>query len=151
MSHPSPSPDPRHPRLPILPRHPDPPCGSVTWHWLPGKGRGIIATADFPAGTEVERSPVIVVPKADLLVRAQPMTVPDQYLLYWSDETGRELCMGGGFLMFYNHADDPNIEFIDGPDPETMSVITLRDVQRGEELVYDYGVDLWFDPVPPVG
>jgi SET domain-containing protein len=104
-----------------------------------------------PAGTELERSPVIVVPEADLLVRVGDRTVLDQYLLYWSDEPGRECVMGGGLLMFYNHSDRPNVEFRTGPEPETMSVVALRDVAAGEELTYDYGITLWFTPAPPGG
>ncbi len=125
----------------------DAPVGLVGWRVIPGKGRGVVALRDCAAGTEVERAPVIVVPKADLLARPGGRTVLDEYLLYWSDEPGREACMGGGLLMFYNHADDPNVEFRDGPAPETMSVVALRDVAAGEELAYDYGIPLWFEPV----
>ena len=127
------------------------PAALVGWRHIPGKGRGIVAFHDFPAGAELERSPVIVVPEADLLRRPSSRTVLDQYLLYWSDEPGRELAMGGGFLMFYNHSDHPNIEFCTGPDPETMSVIALRDIAAGEELVYDYGIELWFTPAGEAG
>lgn len=55
--------------------------------------------------------------------------------------------MGGGFLMFYNHGDEPNVEFEDGPEPETISVIALRDIAAGEELTYDYDIELWFTPI----
>jgi SET domain-containing protein len=57
--------------------------------------------------------------------------------------------MGCGLLMIYNHSDEPNIEFRDGPEPESMSVFAIRDVAAGEELMYDYGVPLWFTPAPP--
>ena len=109
---------------------------------------GVAGGVQVAAFVILLRAPVIVVPLGDLLHRPVPQTVPDQYLLYWSDEPGRELVMGGGLLMFYNHADDPNIEFRDGPDPETMSVFTVRAVRAGEELAYDYGVPLWFTPAP---
>ena len=95
---------------------------------------------------EVERAPVILVPATDLLDRPGKLTVFDQYLLYWSDEPARELCMGCGLLMIYNHSPDANIEFHTGPDPLTMSVITTRAVRAGEELCYDYDCDLWFTP-----
>lgn len=108
----------------------------------------MIAAVACKAGTEVERSPVIIVPETDMLTRDNGLTVFEQYLLYWSEEPGRELVMGGGLLMFYNHSDDPNIEFETGPEPETMSVVTLRDVEAGEELTYDYGVPLWFEKLP---
>lgn len=123
------------------------PQGLVTWQTIPGKGRGVVATRDCPAGTELERAPVVIVPDFDILQRDAPRTVPDQYLLYWSDEEGREHALGGGLLMFYNHSSQPNVELRDGPEPETMSVFALRDIRAGEELVYDYGIDLWFRPV----
>ncbi len=122
------------------------PTGLVGWRHIPGKGRGIVALRDCPAGTELERSPIIIVPDADLQKRPSSPTVFDQYLLFWSDEPGRELVMGGGFLMIYNHSDRPNIALRTGPDPDTMSVIALRDIVAGEELVYDYGIELWFTP-----
>lgn len=118
----------------------------ATWRHIPGKGRGVVAAEDIPAGTEIERSPVVIVPAGDLLEREDPLTIPDQYLLYWSDEEGSELAMGGGLLMFYNHNEVANVEFDDGPYPETMSVFALRDIKAGEELVYDYGCEIWFTP-----
>ena len=137
-----PAPDERAERVALAP------CGRVTWRHVPGKGRGVVAVGAWPEGTELERAPVIVVPLADLVHRPERPTVPEQYLLYWSDATGRECAMGGGLLMFYNHSDAPNVEFHDGPDPETMSVIALRDIADDEELTYDYGVPLWFRPAP---
>lgn len=123
-----------------------PPLGLVTWKPIKGKGRGVVAVKACKKGAELERSPVIFVPDSDLVDRAHPDTVHDQYLLYWSDEPDREVAMGCGMLMLYNHSSDPNIELDDGPDPDTMSVIALRDIKAGEELRYDYGVDLWFEP-----
>ena len=128
----------------LIPR----PTALVDWKLDERRGRCVIAAVACVAGTEVERSPVIIVPETDMLTRDAGLTVFEQYLLYWSEEKGRELVMGGGLLMFYNHSDDPNIEFETGPEPETMSVITLRDVEAGEELTYDYGVPLWFEKLP---
>ncbi len=122
------------------------PVALVGWRQISGKGRGVVALRDCPAGTELERSPVIIVPDADLLKRSSGRTVLDQYLLHWSDEPGREHAMGLGFLMLYNHSKRPNVEFRSGSEPETMSVIALRDIAAGEELVYDYDIELWFTP-----
>jgi SET domain-containing protein len=122
----------------------DPPFGLVTWRNFAGKGRGVVSRIDCAKGTELERSPVIVVPADDLLDHEHRDTVPDHYLLYWGDEPGRELAMGCGLLMIYNHSSKPNVELRDGPEPETMSVVALRRIAAGEELMYDYGVPLWF-------
>ena len=128
---------------------PRPPLGLVTWRVIRGKGRGVVAVFDCKEGTELERSPVIIVPSRDLVDRDASDTVHDHYLLYWSDDPDREVVMGCGLLMIYNHSADPNVELCDGPDPETMSVVALRDIVAGEELTYDYDVQLWFDPAPP--
>lgn len=120
------------------------PRGLVDWSNIEGKGRGVVALRACASGTELERSPVIIVPAAHLLDRGDDLTVLDEYLLYWSDEEGRELAMGEGLLMIYNHSDTPNVEFETGPEPDTMSVMALRDIAEGEELTYDYGVSLWF-------
>ena len=122
-----------------------PPSRLVAWRMIPGKGRGVVAMRDCPAGTEVERAPVIPVPRAEVFRRPGAPTTLEQYLLAWEEgEPGRELALGCGLLMVYNHSAEPNVELRDGPEPETMSVVTLRDVAEGEELVYDYGVELWF-------
>jgi uncharacterized protein len=123
------------------------PVGLVALRTVPGKGRGVVAVRNCARGTELERAPVVIVPDADILQREAPRTVIDQYLLYWSDEDDKEHALGGGLLMFYNHSTRPNVELHDGPEPETMSVFALRDIRAGEELVYDYGIDLWFDAV----
>ncbi|MBA3671104.1 MAG: SET domain-containing protein-lysine N-methyltransferase [Gemmatimonadaceae bacterium] len=124
------------------------PVGLVTWRVIDGKGRGVVTTRACTAGTEVERAPVVILPKRDILLRGGEMTVLEEYLLYWSDEPERELAMGGGLLMFYNHSARPNVQFDTGSDGHSMSVTTLRDVASGEELLYDYGVPLWFTPAP---
>jgi hypothetical protein len=111
-----------------------------------GKGRGVIALEDCDAGVEVERAPVIPVPASELPELDDGHTVFDQYLLYWSDEPGAEVAMGCGLLMIYNHSPDPNVEFHTGPEPLTMSVVTTRPIKAGEELMYDYDVELWFTP-----
>jgi SET domain-containing protein len=123
------------------------PAGLVTWRPIRGKGRGVVALTNCAAGTELERAPVIIVPAEDLLEFEHRDTVLDHYLLFWSDEPGKEVAMGCGLLMIYNHSDAPNVEFTDGPQPNTMSVVALRDIKAGEELTYDYDVPLWFDQV----
>ncbi len=122
------------------------PAGLVGWRPVPGKGRGVVALRDCPAGTELERAPIVVVPDDDILHRDDGYTVLDQYLLYWSDEPGREHALGGGLLMFYNHSTTANVVLRDGPEPDTMSVFAARDIRSGEELVYNYDIELWFEP-----
>ncbi len=125
---------------------PEAPTGLVGWRAVPGKGRGVVALRDCVVGTELERAPIVVVPDDDIVHRDNGHTVLDQYLLYWSDEDGREHALGGGLLMFYNHSITPNVLLRDGPEADTMSVFAARDIRAGEELVYNYDIELWFEP-----
>ncbi len=122
------------------------PTSLVGWRNVTGKGRGVVALRDCVVGTELERAPIVVVPDDDIVHRDDGHTVLDQYLLYWSDEEGREHALGGGLLMFYNHSTTPNVELRDGPEPDTMSVFAARDIRAGEELLYNYDIELWFEP-----
>jgi SET domain-containing protein len=44
--------------------------------------------------------------------------------------------------MLYNHADEANVEYVqDGP--RTITFLTTRAVEPGEELCIDYGEEWW--------
>ncbi len=52
--------------------------------------------------------------------------------------------MGLGYLVLYNHQDQPNtkqkIEF----DREVMTIIARRNISKGEEIFVTYGPKYWF-------
>lgn len=119
---------------------------TVGFREIPGKGRGVIALRKVGAGEVVEEVPAIIIPKKDLPVPLEG-TVFDRYLLYWSDEPGREFAIAGGLLMLYNHSYQPNVKLRDGSHPETFAVEALRDIEPGEEITFNYNCELWFTPV----
>ncbi len=58
------------------------------------------------------------------------------HVLWVEERPGRWVgCDGKNMLRYLNHADRPNVEF-DGLD-----LYALRNIQAGEELVFDYGED----------
>src|ERR1700744_5301666 len=82
-----------------------------------GKGRGIVALADIPAGTVLERCPVLVVPEADR--RKTDRTVIFTYVYMWEhgtteqnlyDGTGRA-AIALGLSSLLNHSYTPNAIF----------------------------------------
>jgi hypothetical protein len=58
---------------------------------IPGKGRGVVALVAAPAGTELERSSVILVARQDVPVREGAVTAFGEYLPYTSDTPDEEL------------------------------------------------------------
>lgn len=111
---------------------------------IAGKGRGIVATEEIAAGEVVERSPVLPIALADSQCPAL-----NDYSMAWGEVEddclpGEECCVGLGYLMLYNHSPRPNITIRRHFAEKEMSMVALRDIAAGEELVYDYDVPLWF-------
>lgn len=119
----------------------------IEWRDSPGRGRGVFARQDIQKGTVVESSPVIVLPDSEFLDGKTEDIKLHQHIFWWSDEVGKETALGWGYLALYNHSEkSPNVEMETGKRPETMDVRAIRDIRKGEELVFDYG-DVWFTPV----
>ena len=47
--------------------------------------------------------------------------------------------------MLYNHSRVPNIRLEGDYETMTITVYALRDIREGEELVWNYDCDIWFD------
>lgn len=103
----------------------------ITWGSSAGKGRGVFAAIDFVPGETVETAPVILIDAADVPNEG----VRDRYLFDWGD--GR-CAIGLGYLSLYNHSDSPNVLWEQHSDALTISMIAVRRIERGEELLFDY-------------
>lgn len=104
----------------------------------------MFARRDLRKGEVIEIAPVIPV-SADAIPAGE---APDGYLLMWDEDTkGEEHCMPLGYIMLYNHSDTPNIGLTSDMDTMSMTVTTLRAIKKGEELMWDYQCDIWFDEV----
>ncbi len=114
------------------------------WDYAQGKGRGVFARRDLRAGEIVEISPVVV-PDAQLFVSESYKPEIDKYILWWSDEKGRECALGLGYLMLYNHAAEKNCEFLRDYERLEITVRTIKDVKAGEELSIHYECPIWFE------
>ncbi|NSL88061.1 SET domain-containing protein [Chitinophaga solisilvae] len=113
-----------------------------------GKGRGVYTKERIPAGTRIETSPVLVLSNDDTGIVDQ--TKLHNYIFLWGVRETRS-CIALGFCSIYNHDYDPNCEYEMDFDAETMSIITRREIKRGEELFINYNGDVtdtspvWFD------
>jgi SET domain-containing protein len=107
------------------------------------KGRGVFALRDIKKGEVIEIAPVVTVSKANV---AENGEAPDGYLLQWDEETeGEEYCMPLGYIMLYNHRDEPTLELENDMDEYTITAKAARNIKAGEELTWNYSCELWFE------
>ena len=101
-----------------------------------GKGRGVIAVEDIPAGAVIEIAPVA------------PFSgeLPEElsgYPIAWNG--GQALVFGVAQMV--NHDSNPNVDFCCDFENLTLTLVADREIKKGEELLIDYDCPLWFTPV----
>lgn len=101
--------------------------------WTATKGRGIFATEFIPAGTVIERAPVLVMPAGEVL-GTEDDTVLSHYLFEWGKGT---VALALGYGSLYNHSYSPNARYED-EGRQLKLYIALRDIQPGEEVTINY-------------
>lgn len=106
------------------------------------RGRGVFALRNFKPDETIEIAPVILIPKRQL--SALNKTALKDYYFNWGNGCVA-LAMGYGSL--YNHASDPNAEFLCHPPSQSIRFTAVRRIVKGEEILIDYDCPLWF----PVG
>lgn len=117
---------------------------------LPGKGKGVVATAFIPKDTLVEIAPSIRLTRADLDHIDQ--TLLGDYVFVW-DETDAisnveyPFAIIAGIISMLNHSGNANMRLESDSATQTMSILADRDIVIGEELTIDYG-DTWFEEHP---
>ena len=116
------------------------------------RGRGVVAEADIPAGTLIERSPVLVIPPGDRA--AVDPTIVFTYVFMWEHDTTEEdlyrhegrSAIALGYTSLLNHSYTPNCDFVRHIDELVIDLVAHRDIAAGEELTIDYQMTLWFTP-----
>jgi SET domain-containing protein len=64
------------------------------------------------------------------------------HLFTWSDD--RTVWAGAsGCIPWYNHSETPNIKKVGNLEKDTMVIIALRDIKKGEELCNTYFSSKW--------
>ena len=112
------------------------------------KGRGVFTNEPIPADTTIESSPVIVMTKKERILLDQ--TLLHDYIFEWGAQK-EQCCMALGFLPIYNHSYQSNCEYFMNFDDESIKVITVRAIGKGEELTINYNGDwndrkkIWFE------
>lgn len=98
------------------------------------KGRCVISGRNYAINDLVEETNVIVLPKENLI--NIDLTILEKYYFEWFDGNGA-LLTGNGLL--YNHWSDPNLKLVADREKLKMKFLAKKPIQRGDELVFDYG------------
>lgn len=111
----------------------------------PRHGRGVYAARRIAAGTRIIEYTGELISEAEG-ERRYP-TLPDgneepehTYLLTLDEARVIDANVGGNAARFINHSCEPNCEPI--PYGDHMWIVAIRDISVGEELAYDYAIEL---------
>lgn len=108
----------------------------------PIHGRGVFARVDIPKGTRIlrYRGKKISWAEADRLYDDDPTKPSHTFLFILDEEHVIDANQGGNTARWINHSCRPNCE------PEVVNgriwIDTIRDIKAGEELFYDYNIQL---------
>lgn len=111
------------------------------------KGRGIFTIESIPAGEIIEISPVVVLSAKDR--KHLEATKLFHYIFEWG-KTRKKAAVALGYISIYNHSYDANCEYEMDYDEETISIRTVKAIQKGEELSINYNAvpndttEVWF-------
>ena len=105
-------------------------------------GTGVFAARAIPAGTRVIEyaGTRISAKEAD---RRHPTNPDDPFHTFFFALSSGKVIDGndeGNDARWINHACDPNCESLEGKGGKRVYIIAKRDIRRGEELNYDYGL-----------
>lgn len=123
----------------------NPPQKDVIWHIVkqsPIHGRGVFARRNIPAGTRVieYQGTRISDTEAD---NRHPANPDDPFHTFFFVLSSGKVIDGndqGNDARWINHACDPNCESQEGRGGKRVYITAKRDIARGEELNYDYGL-----------
>lgn len=116
-------------------------------------GWGVFTKEKIAKNTIIEASPVIVYPVEILKIASWNAQEEggsnvslgiSLYSLRWGEQFAA-VPMGYGGM--YNHSDRNNCQFVNDVENGILYILSLRDIEPGEQLLVSYGED-WFDNKP---
>ena len=125
-------------------------AATLTVRHVPGKGRGVFAARDIAEGEILEEAHVLLISAEDAeRLEATPL---GQHYFHWegNDDEEDDRWRGAvalGVASLVNHSGEPNAGVWQDYDRSLLMLEALRPITAGEEILIDYEVELWFDPV----
>jgi SET domain-containing protein len=109
----------------------------------PSRGRGVFANAAIAAGTTIEIAPVIVLNPAER--KKVEETLLYNYVFEWGEDN-KSAIIALGYASIYNHSKLANCKYEMDFDYLTITIITLKAIGQGEELLINYNGEGGADP-----
>ncbi|MBS1580349.1 MAG: SET domain-containing protein-lysine N-methyltransferase [Bacteroidetes bacterium] len=113
----------------------------------PKGGKGVYTSKNIKAGTTIEISPVLIFMKEEAALIEK--TKLHNYVFEWGNNK-KKRALGLGYISMYNHHFNANciyeMDFVEN----TMCIITIKPIKKGEELFINYNATpndtkpLWF-------
>ena len=115
-------------------------------HILPSenRGKGVFTSEDIKSGTVLEISPVLIMEAGDRIHLDK--TRLHDYIFEWG-ESGKQVCMALGYVSIYNHAYVSNCIYEMDYESDSIKIIAVQDIPKGEELFINYN-GAWNDDTP---
>ena len=103
-------------------------------------GKGVFATRKIPAGARIVEYEGERIDWKETIRRENAKPADSYHTFFFSLDDGRIIDggSGGNEARWINHACEPNCEAQE--DDGRVFIYALRDIARGEELNYDYGL-----------
>ena len=114
----------------------------------PNRGRGVFATEAIQMNATIEIVPVIVLTKEHRNIVEQ--TLLYDYIFEWGEDH-KSAAVALGYVSIYNHSIHPNCVYEMDYENDRISIITIKDIQVGEELFINYNAEVdqespvWFE------
>ena len=98
------------------------------------------------------RAPDLFVPEA-ARAAIDPTNVGNYIFLWEPGTTGEDLyrqegraAIALGYTSLVNHSATPNCAFTRHFEALALDLHAIRTIEAGEEITFDYGMTLWFEP-----
>ncbi len=100
-------------------------------------GRGVFAAHPIDKDIVIEHAPLIVLDENDTAL------VRDSNVLVYYDFSFNEKysAIAGGYGSFYNHSQDPNVDWEVDQEAQEIKYWTTRPIKKDEQLVINYGYE----------
>jgi hypothetical protein len=111
-------------------------------------GRGVFTGEPLEEGDLIEICPVILLPQKDLPV-IHRTSLHDYYFLWGEEQNQCAIALGYGSL--YNHAYEPNAQYLLDYEHQTIDFYCIKKIAAGEEITVNYNGEpdvqtpVWFD------
>jgi len=119
----------------------------LTVRSVPGKGRGVFAARDLAEGEVLEAAHVLHL-SAEEAERLEE-TPLGQHYFHWDGVEDAEWrgAVALGTVSLVNHSTNANAGVWQDYERDLLILEALRPIAAGEEILIDYEIELWFDPI----